>query len=444
MNASALLASAGDPPSPVTSSPRRIASIDVLRGAATLGILVINIAVFAMPYAMDDPTVYGGTDNRNLGAWVFNKLFFEGSMRGVFSLLFGASALLLLRTFARDPAREARAADIYYRRTLWLTAFGAGHAIVLLWPGDVLFVYGLAGLLLYPFRNLRPSRLLLVAALILAGMIARDGFTLYQDLHTRTRAVAAEERLTRGTATELDREYLLEWQQTRSSAHPDPVQVQDRIDGMRGGYVQILKTTLPSVRYQQSTKTYDLLLWDALAMMFLGMALLKCGVLTGERSARFYLLLAAAGYAFGLSLKAWEVSTLLAHSFDVLSQSRTRITYELSRLGVALGHIGVVMLLCRARAMASVQRPLAAVGRMALTNYIAQTVICSLVFYGIGLGLYGSLGRFQLYYVVLGVWALQLAWSTLWLGRFRYGPLEWLWRSLTYWRLQPLRGAARD
>lgn len=444
MNVPALTARSGEPATPVTSNSRRIAAIDVLRGAATLGILVINIAVFAMPYAMDDPTVYGGTDSRNLGAWVFNKLFFEGSMRGIFSLLFGASALLLLRTFARDPAREAQAADIYYRRTLWLTAFGAGHAIVLLWPGDVLFVYGLAGLLLYPFRNLPPPRLLLIAALILAGMIARDGFGLYQDLHTRSRAEAAEERLARGTATALDRQYIREWQQNRASAHPDPAQVQDRIDGMRGNYVQILKTTLPSVRYQQSAKTYDLLLWDALAMMFLGMALLKWGVLTGEHSVRFYLLLTAVGYALGLSLKAWEVSTLLAHSFDVLSQSRTRITYEISRLGVALGHIGAVMLLCRARVLAFVQRPLAAVGRMALTNYIAQTVICSLVFYGIGLGLYGTLDRFQLYYVVLGVWALQLAWSRLWLRHFRYGPLEWLWRSLTYWRVQPLRGPARD
>jgi uncharacterized protein len=112
---------------------------------------------------------------------------------------------------------------------------------------------------------------------------------------------------------------------------------------------------------------------------------------------------------------------------------------DVTRVSVALGHVGVVMMVCKAGVLPLITRPLADIGRMALTNYVLQTLICTTLFTGSGLGWFGQLARHQLYYIVLSVWAVEWIASTVWLRRFRFGPLEWIWRWLSYRQRPPMK-----
>jgi uncharacterized protein len=149
------------------------------------------------------------------------------------------------------------------------------------------------------------------------------------------------------------------------------------------------------------------------------------------------------GYGFGLSVNALEIRHVLANPEDpAASMLPWTLTYDLGRIPTTLGHVALAMLVVRAGVFRSLLRPFAAAGQMALSNYLAQSVICLLLFTGLGLGWFGQLERHQLYYVVFAIWAVELAWSPWWLARYQFGPMEWLWRSLTRWQRQPMRKIA--
>lgn len=155
-----------------------------------------------------------------------------------------------------------------------------------------------------------------------------------------------------------------------------------------------------------------------------------------------YIAIAVIGYGVGLVTNWFETRAIIDSDFDLKVIHETHLTYDLGRLGVTAGHLGLILLMCKAQGLRAIKSPLAAVGRMALTNYVMQTVICIVLFSGFGFGMYGRLERFELYYVVLAIWTFQLVLSPVWLRCFRFGPLEWAWRCLTYWSLQPLREKA--
>ena len=178
---------------------------------------------------------------------------------------------------------------------------------------------------------------------------------------------------------------------------------------------------------------------DFWGMMMLGMGLLRLGVLQGHRSAGFYATMAVAGYGIGIPVNAWSVYTWIGSGYDVMQAPFSYAPYQVGRLAVALGHMGLLMTIYQRGWLTWLTRRLAAVGQMALSNYISHSVICSFVFYSHGLKLIGQLERYQLYFVVLGIWIFNLIWSPIWLRHYRFGPLEWCWRSLTYWRKQPMR-----
>jgi uncharacterized protein len=171
--------------------------------------------------------------------------------------------------------------------------------------------------------------------------------------------------------------------------------------------------------------------------------LLKYGVLTGAASRRVYANMMIAGYALGLAVNLFETSNLVRDDFSVESLIASYLTYDLGRIPMTLGHVGLIGLLYQVSAQSAAMRRLGMVGQMALTNYLTQSVICMFLFTGAGLALYGHLERHELYYVVVAIWIVQLIWSPMWLRRFRFGPLEWVWRSLTYWQRQPLRNDVR-
>lgn len=428
--------------SPV-SRAARFESLDTLRGVAVLGILLMNICGAGLAFGYLDPSILGGDTGANLVAWIIANLFFEGSMRGIFSILFGAGVVLLTsRLGTREPAAEL--ARIYYRRTFWLIVFGLVNAYGLVFAGDILYAYGIVGVLLFPLRRL-PARMLIVLGLAtLALLTYKSGVLDYRHtLDSRSAAETAIAAQSTGERISAEEQAAIDaWRQIESGAKPSPATIEEMTADMRGDWLSALNASLPDIIYFQTAGFIPDGFLDALGMMLLGMGLLKLGVLTAQASTRFYVLTLVLGYTVGLAINAWEVTWIMNRNFDFMAFERTSITYAAGRLAMAAGHIALVMLVVRAGALRSLRVRLAAVGQMALTNYLAQSAIQLYVFTGVGLGLFAALERAELYYVVAIVWALQLFWSPLWLARFRFGPAEWLWRSLTYWSPQPMRRAA--
>jgi len=414
----------------------RIQSIDTLRGVALLGILIVNILAFAQPLgSLADPRVDGATEGLDFALFAGAEIFFEGGMRGLFSMLFGAGLLIFMNKPGAEPG-AARA--LYYRRTGLLILFGLFNAYALLWPGDILFTYGLAGLLLFVFRNLSARALLgWAVGILLLTTLTHSG--LHASVRGLVGAVAEIEAL--GPGAELS-----EQQQGIVSAWEDFLEEQglteaaaaEEIEAKRSGYVDNFVYGGRLSFFLQAVGVPVLLFWDALGMMLLGMAFMKWRILDASRGLRFYGLLMLAGFGLGLPLNAWETLTFVDSGYAAHWQSQSRPTYDLGRLALAVGYVGLVMAACRAGWFRKAQAVLARVGQMALTNYLMQTVICNLVFLGVGLGQFGHWDRTRMYLFVAGVWLFQALFSVYWLRRYRFGPCEWIWRSLTYRRRQPM------
>lgn len=420
------------PAAPVAEQERVIA-LDVLRGVAVLGVLLMNIVAMGLPWwAYMNPKVAGGAEGANFVAWAINETLFEGTMRTIFSLLFGAGVVLMTLR-AEERGEGVRVADIYYRRTTLLLVFGAIHAYLLLWVGEILWMYGLAGLLLFPLRHWPARRL------IALGLIVITGYTVVTSTldHLSMRAVhdAAAPALAAQEAgeelTEEQTEAIEALEAWREEYNP-PQEKLDLAALTHGlGYFGAVAAQAGEVMYIHTKETYAWGFWDAISMMLIGMGLLKLGVLTGKRSTRCSLTLIAVGYGLGVPLNLYETNLITSAGYAHEAYVQAGWTYHLGRMLVALGHIGVVMLAVR-RLSARLFAPLAAVGRMALTNYLMHSVFAMFIFYGFGLGLYGELQRWQLYIVVGAIWAFQLIASPLWLHWFRFGPAEWAWRCGTY------------
>ena len=182
--------------------------------------------------------------------------------------------------------------------------------------------------------------------------------------------------------------------------------------------------------------------WDAAAMMLLGMALMKWNVFDASRELSFYLKMMTIGFTVGLVINSWEMVTYVSSGFEPFLSATARPTYDVGRLAMALGYTGIIMTLCKLEVLSKFRHALACVGQMALTNYLAQSIICNTIFLGFGFGMWGKMQRYEIYFVVLGIWVFQLIFSMAWLQRYSFGPAEWLWRSLTYRKRQPLRREA--
>lgn len=427
-----------------TTGEDRIGLLDVTRGIAVLGILLMNITGMGLPYAYDDPTVWGAESDADFTVWRIMTLFFEGTLRGLFTLLFGASALLFLQRHAA-LAPDLRPADLYFRRTLWLIGFGLVNGYILLWSGDVLFFYGVAGLILFVFRNLPPRRLLLLATafMILQTLIS---VSEWQDYHeTQALAQAAIARQAEGLPmTDGDQEAIDAFDALQSEFRPSRDSLEAHVANVRDSYASAFATLSSDTRYMQTEFFVRHGLVECLGMMMLGMALLELGVLVGTSPTRVYVAMMVIGYVIGLTVNVSEMRQLESGQFSPEVLLRTFMTYDLGRVPMTLGHLGLIALLHRMQWFASAERVFAAVGRMALTNYLSQSLLCLFIFTGAGLAWYGQLARHELYYVVIAIWVMQLVWSPLWLRHFRYGPAEWVWRSLTYCRWQPLRRASPE
>ena len=399
---------------PVTQT-ERIASIDVLRGFAVLGILVMNIQSFTMiGAAYLNPTVLGDPTPTDYWVWLFEHVLTDRKFMSIFSMLFGAGIVLMA---SRSEATTGRSASVHYRRMGLLWLFGLLHAH-LLWYGDILFSYAMCGFLVFLFRRRQPKTLLLIG---LAVTAVASGLSIFF-----------------GWSMQFWPEQAV--QSVKTFWVPSAESVQTEVAAYRGGWVGQLEHRVPTALFFQTQLFLIETIWRAGGLMLVGMGLFKLGVFSATRSSRFYAALIAAGVFVGVPVILYGVSRNQAADWDMHYSFflGSQFNYWGSIL-VSLGWVGLVMLACKHGVAATATRTLAAVGQMALTNYLLQTAICTTVFYGHGFGLFGRLDRLAQFGVVVAVWVVMLLISPLWLRHFRFGPAEWFWRSLTYMKPQPMR-----
>lgn len=398
-----------------TANTERIISLDVLRGFAILGILIMNIQSFSMiGAAYLNPTAYGDFTGVNKWVWIFSHLFGDMKFMTIFSILFGAGIVLFTK---RLKAKGIHSLAVHYRRTFWLMVFGMAHAY-LLWYGDILVIYAVSALWVVLFRNAKPRTLLIVGLVVISVasvLYFITGFSLpFMD--------------------EVQKQEIMQgWL-------PGSELIQQEIAAYRGSWMAQMEKRIPEALMMQTFVFFIQTGWRAGGLMLIGMAFYKWGILSAEKSTRFYWKMGIVGLVAGILIVAYGILKNLENDFSIEYSFflGSQFNYWGSLL-VSLGYIGLIMLFVKSSFLTILKKSLQAVGQMALTNYLMQTIICTTLFYGHGFGLFGKLERIEQVLIVITVWIFQLVVSPVWLKYFKYGPFEWLWRSLTYWRLQPIR-----
>jgi len=388
----------------------RIALLDALRGAGILGILVVHVQLFAMPMPVrHDPTAYvvSGADPT---VWLAVRVLADGKFLTLFALLFGAG--IAIQAARGNGGRGATAA--HYRRTAALLALGLLHAY-LLWYGDMLVTFAVCAALVFPHRDRAPGWLIgtglavLAVAPLLSVALAWDG--------PEVLAVSGA------------------W-----SAAPEAVTRE--VTAYRGGWLLQQAHRAPTAFEAHTSYLAFHGAWETSGLMLLGMGLFRVGLLAGRWPTRRYAALAAAGFGAGIPLLLLGARRSAAHGWDLRDHMLVGIHLDYwGNLLVGLGWVAAIVLLHR---RGLVPRAVEAVGRTALSNYLLASVLCTAVFYGHGLGLFGSVGRLGQLGVVAAVWTVQLAAASWWVARFSVGPVEWVLRWAMHGRTTPLRLTAAE
>lgn len=393
----------------------RIVSLDLLRGIAVLGILIMNIQSLSMiGAAYLNPMAYGDMTGVNKWVWIISHVLASEKFMSIFSMLFGAGVLLFA---GRAADKGRRPGPLHYRRMFWLLIFGLMHAY-LIWYGDILVAYSLCGMLVFLFRKMKPGKLLAWAAIFFVIPLVLSVMS--------------------GMSMDFWPQESVD--QTMESWKPAEESVEQEIEAMRGSWPDQMDVRVEMSLFMQTFLFFWSVFWRVTSMMLLGMALFKLGVLSAERSCGFYLQMMLAGLIAGIFISGWGVHVNFSKGWTL--QFSMFIGNQFNYVGsvlTALGYTGVVMLIARSACCKGFKNVFSAVGRMAFTNYILMSVLGMFIFYGNGLGLFGSVERIEQIYIMLGIWVVVLVISPLWLKHFRFGPLEWLWRVLTYWHYQPMK-----
>ncbi|MDE2932867.1 MAG: DUF418 domain-containing protein [Chloroflexota bacterium] len=386
---------ASEPLAP-TGLGERITTLDAIRGVAVLGILVMNAVSFGL-----EPAAYWNIGAGGIDTWFdwviggAGEVFVDQKFMGLFSMLFGAGIVLFFER-ARDKGR--RAGWLSFWRNLLLLGIGILHGA--LWDGDVLILYAICSVFLIALHRLRAATLFALGGLAILGAVA----------------LALVVQPTIESAADLGQFWLPE-----ADVAPDVVGdgffgfgAAARVDGwfVADGFLR------------------------ALGMMLIGVALYRTGVITGARSPAFYRRLAVWGFGIGLPLSIGGFTWMAATDFCPDVAIMGAIPNTLATLPLALAYLSLVAL-WNLRSQGVLHRRIHAVGRMALTNYLTQTIIGVIVLRTLFEP--DDLNRSWILLFIVAVWVLQVAWSQPWLDRFRYGPFEWVWRCATYRSLQPLR-----
>ncbi|MCP4550018.1 MAG: DUF418 domain-containing protein [bacterium] len=393
----------------------RIVNLDIIRGFALLGILVMNIQSFAMiDSAYFFPHTYGDMTGLNKLVWQLGFFLADSKFITLFSMLFGAGICLMT---GRAEERGARVGRLHYRRMGALLLLGWTHAY-LFWSGDILVTYALCGMIIYPLRKLRPLTLLII------GLVS-IGFGVLISIGAGSTAPnwppESREGILQGFA-------------------PDPEAVTEQLAIYRGGGLRLFAHRASSSLAMQTMVFWFWSFWRDAGAMLLGMGLFKLGLLSAQRSRRFFTILLVPCLIGGLYLVLRSYQRHYATDWEVFDSFF--VASQLNSIGAILIAIAYLSLISLATLAGYRNKRLAAVGRMAFSNYLGHTLICTLLFYGPFYPLFGYVSRTGQFGLVVAIWILQLIVSPLWLARYHFGPAEWLWRSMTYGKRQPWRRQA--
>lgn len=393
------------------AAPRqdRFESLDVLRGIAVLAIFAINIQAMALPASMfANPslnTEYFDTQGQKL--WAGVSTFIQFKFVTIFSALFGAGIMLMVGEEKPSPRF-----GLHMRRMMWLLLFGLAHAFFI-WFGDILTPYAIAGFIVVLARRRSPMFLFVTAFILIAITYA-----LQMSMHLAPPDAQAD------IAAQF-------WA-------PPPDAIAKEVAAYQGGFFSRLPHTAVNAIVFQLVQT--LMLGPRnIGVMMIGMALYKTGFFTLGWSFMRYLIIGVPVFVVGLAASHFATVQFFANEFRMFDLLPAQSAQYWGSLPHAFGYAALVMAFCKLPGLGLLRRPFAAAGQMALTNYLLCSIIGAFIYYGPpGLGLIGSQSYFDIAKVALAVWVAILIWSPLWLARFRFGPFEWLWRSLTYWQLQPI------
>lgn len=415
-----------DRSSAMSGPMERLITLDALRGFAVMGILAMNIVAFAMPeMAYVSPRAYGGETPSDIAAWILGFLLFDGKMRGLFSILFGASMLLIID---RAEAAGQPPESVHYRRMAWLAIFGLCHYFFIWW-GDILFLYASVGCIAFRFRRWEARRLmrwaigLFTLGVVLTSLFFGAQLAVASAADTPASSLAEAGREVRAEYAKIDGEVTEELALYRGAYLPI---LDERLDSGANPFIGVLMT-----------------LFETLPLMMIGMALFRNGFLTGAWTADAYRRVAIRWLPPGLALTLLVAWVQGWSGFDYLVGINAFLAWaQPGRLMMTIGYAALFVLLIRSHAGSMGIARVAAAGRMAFSNYLGTSIVMTTIFYGYGLGLFGLVDRWTLYLFCIGMWAAMLLWSKPWLDRFQYGPLEWLWRSLARGAAQPMRRPA--
>jgi len=401
-------------------------SLDTIRGFAVMGILLMNIVAFAMPeMAYVSPAVYGSDGPADYWAWTAMFIAVDGKMRGLFSVLFGASMLLVYER-AQQSAGNGRA--VHVRRMLCLLVFGLIH-FYLIWFGDILVLYALCGLL-GTFVLTRETRWLKRAMIVFFTLhfLVMAGLSLAM--------LAIKWAATQPGAT---LETMTSYRETLTEIAPGGQAIAQEIALFRGDYLSFVRHNLTESLFHPLEFFLQGSL-ETMGLIALGIILFRNGFLTGQWSRQRYRRAMLLGYSIGVPPLAALAAWVWSSGFDPFVVLGTFIAWSMPfRIAVMLGHAALLMLVIQRFAESGALERVEAAGKAAFSNYLGTSILMTGLFYGWGLGWFGRLSRWQCLLVVPFVWLLMLLWSKPWLERFRYGPLEWLWRSLARGEVQAMR-----
>lgn len=402
----------------------RIGSLDLMRGIAVLGILAANIVAFGQTFSayMYPEMFLVPTGDESGWMWIAQFVLIDGKMRGIFTVLFGVGLYLFMeRAWARGQTRWLQA-----RRLFFLMLFGMGH-FFFIWRGDILFYYAVIGFIALLCMGWSAKYQLKVGLL---GYVA--GAILYAIMMVPLHFIADTPFGDAAAMTET-RQGLEESKQEALS--DDVVET-----GLKqsGDYLGFVEHRFVEHWYEPLANVFFFGL-ESLPLMLIGMGLYRLGFFSGGMDPGCMRFWGWAGLLGGgllhLLIGLWVQSIGFTYYGTLAAFVGLSV---LPRLMMVLGIMALLALYGPGWSGWLAQR-LAAAGRAAFTNYLGTSILMLFVFHGWALGLFGELNRPQLYLVVLATWVIMLSWSKPWLELYRYGPLEWLWRCLTYGKLFPLK-----
>ncbi len=390
----------------------RINEIDIIRGFALLGILMVNMSYFKYVFLFERYPTYFPEGIERVSGW-FIQLLFTGKFYAIFSFLFGLGFYIFME---RTLSRGHDLIPLYRRRLLALMVIGILH-LTLFWYGDILFLYALGGFILLKFRNLS---LLSIKKWVIGLMIVVTVFFAVQGL------------------MEGGVEYYMgeEYDSMMAGIYKEAIEIYST-----GSFFEV-------AAFRVANET-PYMLMSLIVMIPAVVAFFLCGLYAGKTgifknisgNKELFKKICTRGYPLGalflLLYIVVEAGILEVHS--IAGYALLNVSNYIASIFLFAAYISTLLLALQNGAFRKLLSPLAATGRMALTNYLSQTIICVLIFNGFGLGLFGTVSLTGGILLTLGIFAAQVIWSNLWMSKYSYGPMEWLWRMITYKKIQPLK-----